>query len=97
MTPQKVRAVLRKGGHPAAKFVRSRQVHGWGNWSSGYRVETYPRGGPVESIIVRYYHSNAESRLNQLRRCQATLEAAALPGVTVTMGVDNDCLILQAP
>lgn len=47
VTPQKVRAVLRKSpGIRAAKWHRSGQIRGWGSWDDGYKVAqtpTYPK------------------------------------------------------
>jgi hypothetical protein len=74
---QKVSAAMRKAGLQAAKWNASAMVRGWGDWSSGVRVQEI--GGEVHVYwqTGRWSSTQKADEIN-LPKIAAALEAAGI-------------------
>ncbi len=86
LTPQKVRAVLRKAGCHASSLNRSKMIRGWVTRMPGYYVKQLTDG----TIHVRYSHDlNPEAAARNLRTCFDVLAAYA-----PTMDTTNERIVI---
>lgn len=96
MTRQKLYATLRKAGYTAAKFTRSGQVRGWGEWSSG--VQVVPVGVQGIDWKIEYLfgirRGSDRERVEKLQAIQKVLIAA---GIQCYPNIQETALIIGNP
>jgi hypothetical protein len=79
-TVQKVGAVLRKAGFERSQWIRSRQIRGWGENTTGYRLRMIRDG----AVTVEYAHGSAtRGARNEQERLSAYGAALISAGLTV--------------
>lgn len=67
LTPQKLYALFRKHGYTAAKWDASGMVRGWGDWTSGVKINKDSDTNKLW-FVVTYYRSSRSQYDTQLRK-----------------------------
>lgn len=89
VTPAKVRTVLRKAGHVAAKSHATR-IRGFRDWSAGWQVSTHSNG----TICVDYRHGSFDSMKGERRCGNLSRYYDALIAAGIACEIDFDHIVV---
>jgi ABC-type transport system substrate-binding protein len=88
VSPQKVRAILRKAGYPASK-TRTTRIRGWHNWSAGSEVKVRGEAIVIEWTFGSTFIRDDNAKRDQRQKIEAMRQALLDAGIVAALETDD--------
>lgn len=88
ISPQKVRAVLRKAGYPASKS-RTTRIRGWRNWSAGSEVKVRGDRIIIEWTVGSTFIRDDNAKRAKRDKVEAMRQALLEAGIVAALETDD--------